>query len=213
MPVHLRPGTWRRTILSQGSSSKENIRLMTTPPSRQLGFLLAQYDDFTPAQREIRSRFEEFANSSPHVFERAHPPGHFTASCWLLSPDRRRVLLTQHKKLGRWLQLGGHADGDPDLVAVALREAQEESGLTCLDADRIDPAIFDLDAHEIPARANEPAHIHWDVRFVIYASSEQFNVSHESDALAWVEIAELAEQENVDPSLQRMARKWLARSN
>lgn len=213
MPALFRPGTWRRTILSPGSSSKENIRVMTTPPSRPLGLLLARYDDPTPDQREIRLRFEEFAQSSPNVFARSHPPGHFTASCWLLSPDRRRVLLTQHKKLGRWLQLGGHADGDSDLVAVALREAQEESGLTCLDADSINPAIFDLDAHEIPARANEPAHIHWDVRFVIYASSEQFNVSHESDALAWVEIAELAKEQNVDPSLQRMARKWLAQTS
>lgn len=211
MPAHLRPGTWRRTILSQGSSSKENIRLMTNQPSQTLGYLLAHYDDPTPDQRELRGRFEQFAHSSPHVFERHHPPGHFTASCWLLSPDRQRVLLTQHKKLGRWLQLGGHADGDTDLVAVALREAQEESGLGCLTAESIEPAIFDLDAHEIPARPNEPAHIHWDVRFVIYASSEEFNVSHESDALAWVDIAELATAQNVDASLQRMAGKWLAR--
>ena len=185
---------------------------MINQPSRQIGHLLGNYHDLSAEQSELRARFQAFANSSSEVFERSHPPGHFTASCWLLSPDRRRVLLTQHKKLGRWLQLGGHADGDLDLVDVALREAQEESGLDCLGPDSIVPEIFDLDAHEIPARANEPAHIHWDVRFVIYAASELFNVSAESDALAWVEIDQLARDEGVDESLQRMAKKWLART-
>jgi 8-oxo-dGTP pyrophosphatase MutT (NUDIX family) len=223
MPEHHWPGTWRRTILSQGSSSKENLSVISlqnrqmagqngaVPPHQQLTCLLANYQDPAPDQRDLRARFEEFANSSPNVFERHHPPGHFTASCWLLSPDQNRVLLTQHKKLGRWLQLGGHADGDTDLIAVALREAQEESGLSCLGPGSIEPEIFDLDAHWIPARANDPEHIHWDVRFVIHAASERFNVSAESDALAWVDIGSLAQDDGVDHSLRRMALKWLAR--
>ena len=180
-------------------------------PHRQLTYLLANYQDPAPDQQVLLARFQDFANSSPEVFERHHPPGHFTASCWLLSPDRNRVLLTHHKKLGRWLQLGGHADGDADLIAVALREAQEESGLDTLGIDSIEPEIFDLDAHWIPARANEAEHIHWDVRFVIHAASERFNVSAESNALAWVEVESLAHDESVDNSLRRMAKKWLAR--
>ena len=72
-----------------------------------------------------------------------------------------RVLLAHHRKLGRWLQPGGHSDGDPDTLAVALREAREESGL---DVQALDDAIFDLDLHRIPARDREPAHLHFDVR-------------------------------------------------
>ena len=157
-------------------------------------------------------QFEAFAASHPDVYQRTHPPGHFTASAWLVSQDSARVLLTHHKKLGRWLQLGGHADGDPDLANVALREAEEESGLSGL---TIIPEIFDLDAHDIPARGTvgapnyEPTHIHWDVRFVVRTSAEDFVVSEESLALSWVDIATLARDVNADASLARMAEKWL----
>ncbi len=157
-------------------------------------------------------QFEAFAASHADVYHRTHSPGHFTASAWLVSKDGACVLLTHHQKLGRWLQLGGHADGDLDLVSVALREAEEESGLTGL---TIIPEIFDLDAHDIPARGvvgapnYEPAHIHWDVRFVVRASVEDFSVSEESLALAWVDIATLARDANADASLVRMAEKWL----
>lgn len=159
-------------------------------------------------------QFEAFAASHADVYHRTHPPGHFTASAWLVSKDGACVLLTHHKKLGRWLQLGGHADGDLDLANVALREAEEESGLTGL---TIIPEIFDLDAHDIPARGvvgapnYEPAHIHWDVRFVVRASAEDFLVSEESLALSWVDIAALARDANADASLVRMAEKWLGR--
>jgi 8-oxo-dGTP pyrophosphatase MutT (NUDIX family) len=100
---------------------------------------------------------------------RSVPPralaGHFTASCWLVSADGQRLLLTHHRKLQRWLQLGGHADGDRDLAQVALKEAEEESGLSGLVLE--DPAIFDLDKHWIPERKDVPGHWHYDVRFVI----------------------------------------------
>ena len=160
--------------------------------------------------------FVAFAGSHPDVYHRTHPPGHFTASAWLVSQDGARVLLTHHKKLGRWLQLGGHADGDQDLVNVALREAEEESGLSALS---INPEIFDLDAHEIPARGSvgtpnhEAAHIHWDVRFVVRASVEDFSVSAESLALSWVDIATLAADPSADASLVRMAEKWLRQAS
>ena len=125
-----------------------------------------------------------------------------------MSFDGARVLLTHHRKLGRWLQLGGHADGDTDLARVALREAGEESGLCELIGAT---EIFDLDRHRIGARAGAPAHWHYDVRFVVHArGGERFVVSEESLALAWVPISELAADPTVDESLRRMARKWLA---
>lgn len=160
------------------------------------------------AQAGEAEQFRAFLASSPDVFERSHPPGHFTGSAWLVSADGERVLLTHHRKLGRWLQLGGHADGERDLAMVALREAEEESGIRALD---LQPAIFDLDRHLIPARGGEPAHWHYDVRYVVRAvADEAFAVSEESLELAWCLIAPLAGDPTVDESLRRMARKWLA---
>ncbi|MEO5559761.1 MAG: NUDIX hydrolase [Dokdonella sp.] len=135
-------------------------------------------------------------------------PGHLTGSAWLVSADGQRALLTHHRKLDRWLQPGGHADGDADLARVALREAEEESGLRDL---VVESAIFDIDRHRIPARGDEPDHWHYDVRYVVRATaSEQFEVSDESHALAWRDIAKLATDGAIDDSVRRMASKWLA---
>jgi 8-oxo-dGTP pyrophosphatase MutT (NUDIX family) len=152
--------------------------------------------------------FMRFLASDRRVFERDHAPGHFTGSAWLVSNDGERVLLTRHRKLQRWLQLGGHADGDHDLVRVALREAEEESGLRDL---AIEPEIFDLDCHRIPARGIEPDHLHYDVRYVVRATgSEAFVVSGESLELAWRPIRAIAQDPASDESLRRMAQRWMA---
>jgi 8-oxo-dGTP pyrophosphatase MutT (NUDIX family) len=148
-------------------------------------------------------------DEGPHGFERTRLAGHFTASAWLVSVDGRRLLMTHHRKLGRWLQLGGHADGDPDLAQVALREAEEESGLSGL---VVEPEIFDLDRHWIPERGDVPGHWHYDVRYVVRATeNEAFEVSEESLALAWREIASLGDAPGIDPSIVRMANKWASR--
>lgn len=141
---------------------------------------------------------------------RAHRIGHFTGSAWVVSRDGARVLLMHHRKLQRWLQPGGHADGDTDLARVALREAVEETGLNGLQL--LDGGIFDLDRHEIPARGDEPAHWHYDVRFVVRAGvDERFVANEESCALAWRDIGAVADDAAVDPSVQRMAQRWLRR--
>lgn len=174
-----------------------------------LSSLLADYAARHPDQQSLARRFLDFHDSSTAAYARAHPPGHFTASCWLVSGDGQRVLLTHHRKLGRWLQLGGHADGDTDLARVALREAQEESGL---DGLAVAAPIFDLDVHTIPARGSEPEHLHWDVRFVIQAGpDEHYAVSEESLDLRWWPVAVVA-QAGLDESLTRMAQRWLERS-
>jgi 8-oxo-dGTP pyrophosphatase MutT (NUDIX family) len=171
---------------------------------------LAVYAQMVPAHRLLASEFLDFAATTPQAFERAHRVGHFTGSAWLVSADGRRVLLTHHRKLDRWLQLGGHADGDRDLAAVALREAREESGLGQL---HLEPGIFDLDRHLIPARADEPAHWHYDVRYVVRAGgSEAFMGNEESLALGWRSIDAIAADGQADESLRRMALRWLARS-
>ncbi len=162
-----------------------------------------------PEQGEVAESFLAFLRSHPDVFQRGHPPGHFTGSAWLVSADGERVLLTHHRKLERWLQPGGHADGDADLVGVSLREAGEESGLPDL---VVEPEIFDLDRHLIPARGSELAHWHYDVRYVVRATgSEAFSVSEESLDLAWRNVAGMPEDASLDESIRRMARRWLAR--
>jgi 8-oxo-dGTP pyrophosphatase MutT (NUDIX family) len=160
-------------------------------------------DEVAPQQ------FREFLVQHADAFERSLAVGHFTGSAWLVSADGARVLLTHHRKLGMWLQPGGHADGDDDLVSVALREAEEESGMRGL---TVEPAIFDLDRHRIPARGSDPEHWHYDVRYIVRAGEdERFTVSDESHALAWRDIAEVARDESADASVRRMATKWLAR--
>lgn len=169
---------------------------------------LRDYVSRHPEEADVASMFAEFLNSHPAAFERAHPPGHFTGSAWLVSTDGARVLLMHHRKLGRWLQPGGHADGDSELARVALREAQEETGVAGL---RIEGDIFDIDRHRIPARGDEPEHWHYDVRYVVRADAdERFTVNQESRALAWRSVAEVAVDDGLDASLRRMARKWLA---
>ena len=175
-----------------------------------LSTAFAAYAESTPDEQDTARSFSGFLVSDAAVFERRHAVGHFTGSAWLVSDDGARVLLTHHRKLDRWLQLGGHADGDADLARVALREAEEESGLCDL---QVEPAIFDLDRHRIPARGSEPEHWHYDVRHVVRATrGEAFVVSDESHALAWCEVADLVGDETLDPSLRRMARKWLVRA-
>ena len=161
------------------------------------------------------SREEAVAVSETISFVEAHPdcllrsclPGHLTGSAWILSPDRRKTLLTHHGKLGKWLQLGGHADGDPDLLAVALREAREESGLSRIRA--VDERLFDVDRHWIPGRGSEPGHWHHDLRFMLEADPvEPLTVSGESRALAWVDVASVPSL-NPEESMARMVRKTL----
>jgi len=185
------------------------LALSDTDARAPLLDLIDRYRAATRGSEPTVRLFRDFAIAHADCLERSCAPGHLTGSAWLVDRTGARVLLTHHRKLDKWLQLGGHADGDADLARVALREAEEES---CLRGLVVEPGIFDLDRHEIPARANEPAHWHYDVRFVVHATgSEEFVVTDESHALAWREIAQIAVDASVDESVRRMAKKWLER--
>ena len=170
---------------------------------------LAGYARRWPDEAATVAHFVELLDDAANEpFSRARLAGHFTGSAWLVDRTGTRVLLTHHRKLGRWLQLGGHADGDADLGRVALKEAEEESGLQDL---RLEPGLFDLDRHWIPERHDVPGHWHYDVRFVVRASGDEaFVVSEESLDLAWRDVAELVADPASDESVRRMSAKWLA---
>ncbi|AKC81237.1 NUDIX hydrolase [Xanthomonas arboricola] len=173
---------------------------------------LADYRARWPDEAGLAEQFAQLLDDATNPFLRERVEGHFTGSAWVVSADGTRTLLTHHRKLQRWLQLGGHADGDRDLAQVALREAQEESGLTGLRL--ADAAIFDLDRHWIPARGEVAGHWHYDARYVVVAGADEaFEVSEESLALAWRPVAELLADPQLDPSMRRMAEKWVARAH
>ena len=174
---------------------------------RPLLNLLAAYRPIDDADRAQCARIVKFVDETPACFERSNAAGHVTGSAWVVDKDRARVLLTHHKKLGKWLQLGGHADGDADVPAVALREAQEESGLR--DLRLLSKNIFDLDVHPIPAHGADPAHFHYDIRFVFQANGpEPIVTGAESNELAWVDIKNISAYSQ-EPSLLRMVKKEL----
>ena len=171
---------------------------------------LQDYSGRWPAESATVARFIEFVAANPACFERRLAVGHVTGSAWVVDRTGMRVLLTHHKKLNLWVQLGGHADGDGDVLRVARREAEEESGLAGLEL--VPGGIFDVDVHRIPPRREEPGHFHWDIRYAFRASaSEDFRVSAESHELRWIPIRDLAEVTQ-EESMLRMARKWLARA-
>lgn len=142
-------------------------------------------EEYKPTEDEVEhhKNMLEFIKE-PTAFERSNLYGHFTGSAWVSTIDGKRVLITHHKKLKKKLQLGGHADGDTDILRVALKETLEESGISHI---AFIPDIFDVDVHTIPARENIPEHKHYDVRFLILVNNDsEFAISDESDKLEWI---------------------------
>lgn len=142
----------------------------------------------------------------PDAFQRYHIPGHITGSSWIVDPSREHVLLVHHGTLNRWLQPGGHADGEEDVLNVALREAREETGVTNFTV--LQNSFFDLDIHPIPARNNFPGHLHYDIRFLIEADrSEKIIVSEESHDVSWIHVDQLEKLTESNVSVMRMLEK------
>lgn len=167
---------------------------------RSLGF------DANCDEALIRDRMLDLLAHTPDCFVRSCFPAHFTGSALVLSAERRRTLLHHHRKLDRWLQFGGHCDGESDVLAVARREAQEESGIESLAVWNSKP--FDLDIHKIPERGHEPEHWHYDIRYVFVAApNATFRQSAESRELRWF-TAEEMEALPLDTGLRRLVTKW-----
>jgi len=148
----------------------------------------------------------KFLDEETGYFLRNNYNGHFTGSAWIVSPDKSSILMTHHKKLGKWIQLGGHADGENDLLKVALREAKEESGIQQFKV--LSEEIFDLDIHEIPQLNSELRHLHYDVRFLLEADpgGEAVITSNESHDVSWIPLADVSKL-NAEESIKRMIKK------
>jgi 8-oxo-dGTP pyrophosphatase MutT (NUDIX family) len=138
-------------------------------------------------------------------------PGHFTASAFVLSPDRRDLVLIYHKKLGIWVQPGGHVEpSDEELIGAARREVLEEVGLGELEPIANGASVlFDVDIHAIPARKADPAHEHFDVRFAFVAKTRTLVHSDEVADLRWVPLADVASM-GTDESVLRAVGKLRA---
>jgi 8-oxo-dGTP pyrophosphatase MutT (NUDIX family) len=180
--------------------------------------ILSHYLILYPAEAHTVTRVRDLVQAYPDAFYRTCQVGHITGSAWIVSADKEQCLLTYHRKLDRWLQLGGHVDGEQEVHWAALREAQEESGMSNFSFvdlagtdDEISlpltPTPFDIDIHPIPATPTEPAHEHYDLRYLLIAAPHQpLKISPESRALrwfSWAEVWELADEEG----LRRMIRK------
>ena len=153
-----------------------------------------------PAVRAIRDLLTtgDSALSADHF-----DPGHVTASAFVVDSTRSRLLLIHHRNLGTWLQPGGHIDPGEDVLTAAIREVEEETGVVGVP---IGDGVFDVDIHAIPPSGDRPAHNHYDVRFLLEATSQDLISSDEVLGARWVPVTEVATLAT-DPSVLRAAAK------
>lgn len=169
---------------------------------------LLNYQPRCKQQRDCVNKIIKFVSEQSNCFERENNYGHITGSAWLLDHTKKKALLTHHRKLKLWCQLGGHADGENDILNVALREAKEESGIE--DITPLSDKIFDIDIHWIPENKGVAGHYHFDIRYLLQVTQPaDFVVSDESFELAWVPLKDYTELQ-FDDSVMRLFRKSLA---
>ena len=181
------------------------IRHLFNTAMQNLKQLLKSYIQKNPY--EVNAiKMLNFFNKYDGCFEKDNLPGHFTGSAWVISPDKNKILMTHHKKLNMWLQLGGHADGEKNLKSVAIKEAKEESGFNNFSI--LTEEIFDLDIHNIEPMNEEPKHLHYDVRFLLEADPNEQNIiiSKESHDVKWIHLDDVLKY-NSEESIFRMVEK------
>ncbi len=173
--------------------------------------LLNDYQPGNQLEAGYKWRILEFLAKHQHnAYNRELLVGHITASAFLINSDASKFLLMHHKKIDRWLQPGGHCDGEIDVLNTAIKEAQEESGVE--DIKAVSNQIYDIDIHPIPAYKDVPSHEHFDVRFLLQTvSSDEFVKNNESLELRWIDFDSNIPL-NLTPSIFRMIEKYTSRT-
>jgi 8-oxo-dGTP pyrophosphatase MutT (NUDIX family) len=171
----------------------------------QLIEALQQHSAFDVHEAIMLQQMIDFVQKTPGAYHRENLEGHLTASGWIVNADLSKVLLLHHAKLGKWLQPGGHADGNKNLIEVVRAELQEETGITGF----ANPQLFDIDIHTIPARGDVPQHLHYDVRFLVQIDEAQsIQRNEESNELAWFPVQAVMALNN-ESSISRMVQRTI----
>lgn len=155
----------------------------------------------------MAARTHDFVLRHDNCFDRSLAPGHVTGSAWVINPARTHVLMLHHVKLDRWLQPGGHADGDPDILRVVLKETAEETGVDLARIRLVCEEVFDVDVHTVHASVHDPRHEHFDIRFLVEIDDRlALPGNDESHQIAWIPLEEVARFNNAR-SFHRMTMK------
>lgn len=201
----------RNSFMVAGRWLNENSKSLTFAHEQaQAMRTIANFIPRDEAQVAAQNKIIAFAELNKDALHRSCLEGHFTGSSWVVNHEGDKGLILLHAKIKRWLQPGGHADGDACLAGVALKEATEETGIAGL---KVWSNPIDLDVHLFQNRAKaEPDHWHLDTRFLIQAPEGALEEgNHESDELRWIAEEELEDSElHLDPSTQRLARYGFA---
>lgn len=174
--------------------------------------VLASYAPSNSQEAESLARIRGFLAAPADPFHRENPEGHITGSAVVARPDGSEFLLILHRKLGRWLQPGGHTEeSDDSVLGTALREAREETGLASFAVPPED-AILDVDVHPIPARGKDAAHFHFDIRYLLVTAEAHDRSTAEDPArpMRWTTFED-AIASGVDDSLARALDKARAK--
>ena len=180
-------------------------------PRGALAEELELYRKRHPEEVDIVDRLIQFVKSRENSFSRDCESGHITGSAFIVDRGLGATLFVHHKKLDKWLQPGGHCEPGESAIQAAIREAFEETGVLARPFFEAAPptGIFDVDIHSIPERAGTPAHLHYDIRFLLMASRGDERASEESHAVEWLELDE-AERRNPEKSIKRPMAKLRA---
>jgi 8-oxo-dGTP pyrophosphatase MutT (NUDIX family) len=173
-------------------------------------FILNLLENYEPFDKEEAASLDEiisFVKENENCFENYTTKGQITGSALVVDRGFNYTLLTHHAKLDKWFQFGGHSDGDSNALAVALREAMEESGLKSLRFLKEQSGIFDVDVHPIPEKDDMSLHNHYDIRVLLIADkNEDYKVSHESKDLKWMKLDDVSKY-NSQHAFLRLVKK------
>ena len=220
MPRHASLPLWKDQSIEQKLDTlrSQMLDLCRYQLSEAYATILRMLDAHQPADDKEASDIElikRLIAEHPDILSMSCEVGHITASALIVDRASGQTLLHFHKRLGRWLQVGGHAESETDMASVALREAREETGLTDLEFVQATDAIapIDFDAHTIPRRHKTPEHLHLDFRYLLLTRQPAAlaPVAGESTNFRWLSFDEaLALDNEIDESLKRLLRKGQA---